>query len=194
MATKTAQASEKPKSEPFSGPEGNRLPADLDDDLADMPLAHHRRMAVLGQQHRELAGTQRIVGLRLVVEELDVLLRIERPQRLPKVLALAPAERLLRTRDEDLNVDIGVVHLQFGIGPALEVHVHHIDENIPSVEFVDARLHAGPVGRGDEREGPFEPRVERMIQRAVFQRIENHGITGVCKRRRRPFPDGGIQR
>ena len=52
------------------------------------------------------------------------------PQRLPKVLALAPAERLLRTRDEDLNVDIGVVHLQFGIGPALEVHVHHIDENI----------------------------------------------------------------
>ena len=95
--------------------------------------------------------------------------------RLPQVLALAPAEALLLARDEHLDVDVLVVDLELGVGALLEFALHHVDVDVASFEFMDTRLHLGPVGRGDQFEGLFHARVHRSVERAVFQRIENHG-------------------
>ena len=128
-------------------------------------------MAVLGEKHRELTRTQRIIGLGHVVEELDVLLGIELALRHPEVLALAPAEGLLLAGDEYLNVDIFVVHLELGVGFLLELTLHHVDIDVLAVEFVDARLHRRPVRRSDQFESLFHARVDIFVQRAVFQRV-----------------------
>ena len=47
-------------------------------------------MAVLGEEDRELPRAQRIEGLRLIVEETDILPGIEFAQRLAQVGTLAP--------------------------------------------------------------------------------------------------------
>ena len=57
-------------------------------------------MAVLGEEDRELPRAQRIEGLRLIVEETDILPGIEFAQRLAQVGTLAPPEGLLLTADQ----------------------------------------------------------------------------------------------
>ena len=53
-----------------------RLFAYLEDDFAYDAFADHRCVTVLGKEHRELTWAERVIGLRYVVEELDILFRI----------------------------------------------------------------------------------------------------------------------
>ena len=150
------------------------LHQDLHDKLTLRPFAYERSMCILGIDDKELSGLyQRPCGLGIGVEGKVVLL-------VEGSLALS-YPRYVFACDEfclgegNMDVDILTVRFQLGTGGRDKFGVHHVDEQIGTVQFYAAgRNHAKVVGL-DVVKHLLEKRMQSLVEGTVLEMGLYHG-------------------
>lgn len=141
----------------------------LEDAFLHVALTEHGSVTILGEEDCELTLANGVEALRNIGKELDILSLIEVSLGCEAILLLAPAKYLIRSAQQQLDVDILTVQLQTSLLNLAQVQLLNADEDIIAINIVTTAWERRNVIVVDEIEYGLKTRMKRRVLRFVFQ-------------------------
>ena len=146
----------------------------FDDEFALGTIAYEGGMSILGIDDKELSGLyQRPYGLGIGVEGKVVLL-VERSLALSHPRNVFAGDEFC-LGEGDVDIDVLAVGFQLGIGGRDKLGVHHVDEQVGTVQFYAAGRNLAEVVGLDVVKHLLEKRMQSLVEGTVLEMGLYHG-------------------
>ena len=150
------------------------LHQDLHDKLTLRPFAYERSMGVFGIDDKELSGLyQRPCGLGIGVEGKVVLL-VERSLALSYSGDVFASDEFC-LGEGNVDVDVLAVGFQLGTGGRDKLGIHHVDEQVGTVQFYTAGRNLAEIIGLDVVKHLLEKRMQSLVAGTVLEIGLDHG-------------------